>query len=141
MSGGVPGNRSWCQLAQALPASLPCLQVSLVFFQLNLLLGSRGKRGSTGKADHTSPLITGEVGADGVRKMGLRLVWNDYSWGGKERGCPENDLCCSKVQKGLAGREFKTSLQALHGILHAYGCCQAPTAFNIIPAPSVFQTT
>lgn len=62
---------------------LPCLasQVSLGFFQLNLLLGCRGKRRSTGKADHASPLITGEVGADGARKVGLRLVWNDYSWG------------------------------------------------------------
>lgn len=63
------------------PCLLALLQVSLGFFQLNLLLASRGKCRSTGKADHTSPLITGEVGADGARKVGLRLVWNDYSWG------------------------------------------------------------
>lgn len=85
--------------------SLPRLQVSLVFFLLNLLLGSRGKCGSAGKADHAAPLITGEVQADEIRKVGLKASVGRLWLGGKERGCWEKDLHCSKVQKRLAGRE------------------------------------
>lgn len=67
------GTGSPCLLA--LPPSQPW------FFPIKLVAGIQREAQEHRKDRHTSPLITGEVGADGARKVGLRLVWNDYSWG------------------------------------------------------------
>lgn len=79
-----------------------------------MLLGSRGKCRSTEKADHTSPLITGEMGADGARRVGLRLVWNDYSWGVRKGDA--QIFAAARCRRDLQGGNLKASLHLEEGI-------------------------